>query len=850
MSPGLYAVLVVRLVRSLARQGRSFALLGLFVLPVFVLAQTITNISPPSNLLAPGSTSVALTFNTSTATICAYSVGTSLPYGSMQRFDTGQSTTSHSGTVLGLSADPSVVNHVYLRCASNPSDETALLYRSVAAPNGAFPRIGTIWWGFAWIHSSHASQLQLYLGQNDPATALGLRSSNPNILTLPNMNATSTVSGGTGLVASMVPDAYFLKDVNGNRIANFPGNPCSCLLNLTKPEVGEFIANHAYQILVQSGLAFDGIFFDNFFTSISWLKTDANGNPIEIDADGDGKPDNPAALDAAWRAGVYHVIETFRKLAPYGYTSGHLDFPPSPATLANFNGNSFVGQVVGVRESRNAFVDLFQAYQQWFAQGVPPVITMVQSQPPEQIAQGYGYAQAEAMPAATVEFARTFYPNMRFGLALALMNDGFFAHDFGDPSQAVTWWYDEYDFDLGFPLGPAALVGGSTPSANLLQTVMPPQIYRRDYSKGVVLLNGTGSQQTISLEPGFRRFQGSQAPRYHYIVDDADAAFSSVGAWNTACSTPNVTGPTPALNGPYYHAWNGTCHQLDSGPGTAQWDLSIPADGQYTISVWLPAAPNANGWTKNAIYEIISGGNVINSVPLDQTAAAAGDQWHAIATANLNAAGSPSLRVRNGGAGSLIADAVYVTSAARYNDGLPVDQVTLGAFDGILLQRDSVIVELRDVVEYYNMGLDHYFITYGAQEISDLDTGVHKGWARTGYSFKAHTTPQTGTSPVCRFYIPPAQGDSHFFGRGQKECNDTAAKFPTFVNEDPAFMQMFLPVAGACPANTTEVYRVFSNRADANHRYMTDKAVRDQMVAKGWIAEGDGPNRVVMCAPQ
>jgi hypothetical protein len=46
------------------------------------------------------------------------------------------------------------------------------------------------------------------------------------------------------------------------------------------------------------------------------------------------------------------------------------------------------------------------------------------------------------------------------------------------------------------------------------------------------------------------------------------------------------------------------------------------------------------------------------------------------------------------------------------------------------------------------------------------------------------------------------------------------------------------------------VYRVFSNRPDANHRYMTDRVVRDQMVAKGWLAEGDGPDLVVMCAPQ
>ena len=32
-------------------------------------------------------------------------------------------------------------------------------------------------------------------------------------------------------------------------------------------------------------------------------------------------------------------------------------------------------------------------------------------------------------------------------------------------------------------------------------------------------------------------------------------------------------------------------------------------------------------------------------------------------------------------------------------------------------------------------------------------------------------------------------------------------------------------------------------------RYMTDRAVRDQMMAKGWLAEGDGADIVVMCAP-
>jgi len=62
-------------------------------------------------------------------------------------------------------------------------------------------------------------------------------------------------------------------------------------------------------------------------------------------------------------------------------------------------------------------------------------------------------------------------------------------------------------------------------------------------------------------------------------------------------------------------------------------------------------------------------------------------------------------------------------------------------------------------------------------------------------------------------------------------------------------MFMYLPSNGSCPPNTTEVHRAFDNRPDANHRYTTDPAVLAQMQALGWVAEGDGPDLVVMCAP-
>ncbi len=153
--------------------------------------------------------------------------------------------------------------------------------------------------------------------------------------------------------------------------------------------------------------------------------------------------------------------------------------------------------------------------------------------------------------------------------------------------------------------------------------------------------------------------------------------------------------------------------------------------------------------------------------------------------------------------------------------------------------RPCARASVRPAVEFYNAGLDHYFITWAPDEIAGLDAGtVSKGWARTGKSFPVYASAQVGSSPVCRYYIPPALGDSHFFGRGTAECAATGQRNPTFVLEDPAFMHVILPTAGLCPTNTINVYRVFSNRPDANHRYTTDRATRNEMVAKGWLAEG------------
>jgi len=156
------------------------------------------------------------------------------------------------------------------------------------------------------------------------------------------------------------------------------------------------------------------------------------------------------------------------------------------------------------------------------------------------------------------------------------------------------------------------------------------------------------------------------------------------------------------------------------------------------------------------------------------------------------------------------------------------------------------------VVEFYNASLDHYFISARADDIAALDSGRLPGWTRTGASFGAYPAFVAGTQPVCRFYLPPAWGDSHFFSASREECRAVATRFAQFVLEDPEVMYAALPdvQTGTCPTDTMPAYRLWNARSATNHRYVTDLAIRDVMVASGWIPEGYGDLGVALCAPR
>jgi hypothetical protein len=794
--------------------------------PAFAyLGIPVTQPKPASTLLAPGTTQLQLSVQSAQAASCGYAIGSPAALASMTPFSGGQGSAAHQTLVTGLSPDPTQVNDVYIRCDNAPDFALHLLYRALPVVSPHFPRVGNLWGSANEVAAGmdHASKLDLYLGATFTTSQIrALRAKNPNILIL---NSINTVEN------SGVPEDYYLHDIHGKRIEVWPG---TYRLNLTKSYVAEYQAQFAYQKLVDSGMLLDGCFFDNFFTTESWLKADIWGNPVQIDANEDGVPDDPAWLDAAWHDGVYHELNTFRELMPNAFASGHLPRPPQTEFSTIFNGDSIGFLSPETADGTVPFSQFWAAYQPWWTIGRAPVITMVESAPPFQIGYGYGYSPQNTIPASTLEFARTYYPYMRFGLTFALMNDGYFAHEFGDTWHGNNWWYDELDFDLGLPSGPAQQVsvagvsnvnlltnggfeaplsaspatgswllevtkgggaaatvtedasthtegaqsvrltvtgvdgtnwhvgfeqqnrslqqgisydltfwakadvarpiavdsqknGPTYPNYGLSQTLNigtawqqytatfqanttandariqfwvgqqtgqvwlddvrlvqhPPDVWRRDFTNGIALLNGSRQSQTVTVGPGFHRLTGSQAPLHEYIVDDASSQFTTTGSWRAVTYDSGMWMAT----GPYFHNWGSGCHELDSAAGTAQWDLALRADDTYTIDAWWAAAPTANTWSSQVVFEVVAGGQVVASTTVDQTTG--GDQWHTIATVPLAVKDAPFVRIRNAGTGAVIADALHVRSASRYNDGSAASTVTLEPMDGIILGRNN-----------------------------------------------------------------------------------------------------------------------------------------------------------------
>jgi uncharacterized delta-60 repeat protein len=185
----------------------------------------------------------------------------------------------------------------------------------------------------------------------------------------------------------------------------------------------------------------------------------------------------------------------------------------------------------------------------------------------------------------------------------------------------------------------------------------------------------------------------------------------------------------------------------------------------------------------------------------------------------------------------------------------------VGAPEAVVLQfiggNSAQVRALREgrSIEYFHVGYGHYFVTADAGEIIHLDLG-RDGWTRTGRSFRVWDDDDMTLAPMCRFWSNQtwAPTSSHFYTPYESECvavmND-----PAWTFERKAFSVKLpegSPGSRSCPAGSQPLYRAYNNGMTGapNHRYTTDAALLDQMIAQGWSMEGEAQTRVFACVPE
>ena len=416
-------------------------------------AGPLSDPQPPSTLLPAGATTVELTLHASMPTSCRYSVGRSQPLDQMIAFDDQQPSTSPKTVIRGLNPDPAIINDVYIRSTAAPEAVLHLQYRCLPAAKPGFPRTANLWgsWRFTAKGMAYASHIDLWLGASFTADQIReLRRLNPNCFILTSIN---TVENND------VPDDYFLRDTTGRKIEVWPG---AYRLNLTRPEVAEYQARYAYQKMIESGLMYDGCFFDNFMMSQRWLTHDIYDRPVQLDARRRRQAGRQGCLRQGLAGGRIprtagmaqaHALGADQRPQPgLSLPRDRGDLQRSGDRILHHRcdrGEEVVPRAMGLLPARGARWPSSRRSRRW-SRPCPTRSPMATTTAPRQ-----------HTPAATWDFARDYYPYMRFGLALTLMSDGYFSHELGDTDHGQDWWYDELDYKLGTPLGPAQRIAVS-----------------------------------------------------------------------------------------------------------------------------------------------------------------------------------------------------------------------------------------------------------------------------------------------------------------------------------------------------------------------------------------------------
>lgn len=241
----------------------------------------------------------------------------------------------------------------------------------------------------------------------------------------------------------------------------------------------DWLAERNSRLLFEGHPEFDLWYCDN----VMWRPR------VTGDWDRDGQDDNrnDPKIQAAYREGMAHYWAAIRKVQPTRKIMGNADSDLSEPEFRQKMDGAFLEGWMGASysiEKRAGWAAAMDLYRRTKANLPPGAIISVNIHAPSNDFQFFRYA-----------------------LASCLMDDGYFSFSDAKTLYSTVSWFDEYDVALG--------------SAKTL----PPQaawkqgVWRRDFAGGVALVNPTDAPVTVTIERGFRKLRGQQAPK----VNDGSA---------------------------------------------------------------------------------------------------------------------------------------------------------------------------------------------------------------------------------------------------------------------------------------------------------------------------------------
>ena len=246
----------------------------------------------------------------------------------------------------------------------------------------------------------------------------------------------------------------------------------------------DWITNYVVDTLYKPNPSIDGFFMDNVF----WKPRVAG----DWNRDGVTEAANSPQAATWLRLGYQRHFELAKSLMPGKYQIGNVaDWGEASADISEYKGYAHGGVLEGIvgqsysPEKWGSWSTMMSWYRKTMAALAEPKLGI--------------FNQHGDL---------TDYQGFRYGFASCLLDDGYFSFTANGQGYHGVPWFDEYDVKLGKAIS-------SPPSA-----AWKNGVYRRDFEKGIVLVNPRGNgPQIVTIEAGFKRFVGKQAPSVNNGAD-------------------------------------------------------------------------------------------------------------------------------------------------------------------------------------------------------------------------------------------------------------------------------------------------------------------------------------------